>query len=77
MGETLTASVSGIADADGLTDPGYTYQWLRVVVVGGGTSNITGATASTYTLTGDDMGHRGPGAGDVHRRRRHRRDGDQ
>ena len=76
-GETLTASVSGIADADGLTNPGYTYQWIRVVIVGGGTSNIAGATASTYTLTGDDVGHTGPGAGDVYRRRQHRRDGDQ
>ena len=57
-GEILTASVSGIADADGLTTPGYTYQWIRVVIVGGGTSDITGATASTYTLTGDDVTHR-------------------
>ena len=57
-GETLTASVSGIADADGLTTPGYTYQWIRVLIVGGGTSNIAGATASTYTLTGDDVTHR-------------------
>ena len=57
-GEILTASVSGIADANGLTNPGYTYQWIRVLTVGGGTSNIAGATASTYTLTGDDVGHR-------------------
>ena len=57
-GEILTASVSGIADADGLTNPGYTYQWIRVVPFGGGTSNIAGATASTYTLTGDDVTHR-------------------
>ena len=58
MGEILTASVSGIADADGLTNPGYTYQWIRVVTLGGGTSNIAGATGSTYTLTGDDVTHR-------------------
>ena len=57
-GDTLTASVSGIADSDGLTNSSYTYQWIRVVIVGGGTSNIAGATASTYTLTGDDVGHR-------------------
>ena len=57
-GEILTASVSGIADADGLTNPGYTYQWIRVNRQGGGTSNIAGATASTYTLTGDDVTHR-------------------
>ena len=58
LGEILTTSVSGIADADGLTTPGYTYQWLRVLRQGGGTSNIAGATASTYTLTGGDVEHR-------------------
>ena len=58
VGEILTASVSGIADADGLTTPGFTYQWIRVVISGGGTSNIAGATASTYTLTADDVTHR-------------------
>ena len=79
VGEILTASVSGIADADGLTNSSYTYQWIRVLNSnsGGGTSNIAGATASTYTLTGDDVDAQSPGAGDVHRRRRHRRDGDQ
>ena len=52
--------MSGIADADGLTTPGYTYQWRRVLNSnsGGGTSDIAGATASTYTLTGDDVTHR-------------------
>ena len=30
-GRTLTASTTGISDADGLTSPGYGYQWLRVV----------------------------------------------
>ena len=57
-GEILTASVSGIADANGLTNPGYTYQWIRVLRQSGGTSNIAGATASTYTLTADDVTHR-------------------
>ena len=56
-GDTLPASVSGIADAEGLTTPGYTYQWIRVPVVGAA-SNIAGATASTYTLTADDVTHR-------------------
>ena len=41
-GETLTASVSGIADADGLTNPGYTYQWIRVPVIGGGRATLPG-----------------------------------
>ena len=57
-GEILTASVSGIADADGLTNPGYTYQWIRVPAIVHFASNIAGATASTYTLAGDDVGHR-------------------
>ena len=30
VGETLTASTTGIADADGLTSVSYTYQWIRV-----------------------------------------------
>ena len=27
VGQTLTAATSGIMDTDGLTSPGYTYQW--------------------------------------------------
>ena len=30
VGETLTADPSLIMDANGLTSPGYTYQWIRV-----------------------------------------------
>ena len=30
VGQTLTADTSGITDADGLTTPGWTYQWVRV-----------------------------------------------
>ena len=29
VGHTLTADTSGIGDRDGLTSPGYTYQWQR------------------------------------------------
>ena len=57
VGETLTASTSGIADADGLTTVSYRYQWIRVD--GDGTSNavdIPGATANTYTLATADAG---------------------
>ena len=45
VGETLTADTSGIADADGLTNVSYSYQWVS----NDGTSdtNITGATDST------------------------------
>ena len=50
VGETLTADTSGIADADGLASVSYTYQWLA------DDADISGATDSTYTLTGDDEG---------------------
>ena len=29
VGETLTADTTGIADADGLTNVSYSYQWTR------------------------------------------------
>ena len=54
VGETLTADVSGIADADGLTSVAYSYQWIS----NDGTSDthIAGATSSTYTLMTTDVG---------------------
>ena len=53
IGQTLTASTGGIMDADGLTTPGYTYQW---VLVDGTDVDISGATASAYTLVAADRG---------------------
>ena len=54
VGETLTAQTSGIADADGLNSPKFTYQWVSC---GGPTDVcILGATDSTYTLVADDEG---------------------
>ena len=50
VGMTLTAGTTNIMDTDGLTTPGYTYQWLRAG------SNISGATSNTYTLTSSDYG---------------------
>ena len=50
VGETLSASVAGIADADGLTNVSYAYQWLDA------DADIAGATATTYTLTDADAG---------------------
>ena len=50
VGETLTASTSGIADVDGLTNVSYSYQWIA------GGSDIDGATGSTYTLTSSEQG---------------------
>ena len=54
VGETLTADTSGIADADGLDDVSYSYQWIRSD--GGADTDIEGETASAYTLTTSDQG---------------------
>ena len=53
VGQDLTASTSGISDADGLSGVTYSYQWL---LVDGGDSDISGATSSTYTLQTADNG---------------------
>ena len=54
VGETLTADTSGIADADGLTNVSYSYQWISID--GTSDTDIAGATDSTYTLVADDEG---------------------
>ena len=54
VGETLTAATSGIADADGLTNVAYSYQW--VANDGSTDTAISGATNSTYTLVAADEG---------------------
>ena len=54
VGQTLTAGTTGIMDADGLTSVSYAYQWIRVD--GGTETNISGATASAYTLVAADQG---------------------
>ena len=53
-GEALTASTSGIADDDGLTNVTYSYQWVRND--GSSDTDILGATDSTYTLVAADQG---------------------
>ena len=50
VGETLSASTSGISDADGLANATFTYQWLA------DDADISGATGSTYTLVAGDVG---------------------
>ena len=50
VGETLTADTSGIADADGLSNAAFSYQWLA------DDTALAGATASTYTLADADAG---------------------
>ncbi len=61
VGRTLTAGTSGISDRNGKSkaengDVGfaYTYQWVRVD--GGTETDISGETASTYTLAMADLG---------------------
>ena len=53
VGQTLTASTTGITDDDGLATPGWTYQWIRVDTEGTET-DIPGATSQTYTLVSGD-----------------------
>ena len=54
VGQTLTASTSGISDGDGLDDVSYSYQWIRND--GTNDSDISGATSSTYALVDADEG---------------------
>ena len=55
VGQMLTAGTTAIMDADGLTSVSYTYQWIRVATDNTET-NISSATASTYTLVAADQG---------------------
>ena len=52
VGEELTASTSGISDADGLDHASFAYQWIRTG------ADIQGATGSTYTPVAADEGKR-------------------
>ena len=52
VGETLTASTSGISDADGLDDARFAHQWMRA------NADIPGATGPTYTAVAADEGRR-------------------
>ena len=55
VGQTLTASTSGIADADGLSNAAFSYQWIASD--GTTDTDISGATSSTYTLLAADEGN--------------------
>ena len=54
VGETLTASVSEIADEDGLGGATFTYQWIRSD--GSTDTVIADATQASYTLISADQG---------------------
>ena len=51
IGNTLGVSLMSVSDDNGLTGASHTYQWLR------GSSAISGATSSTYTVVKADGGH--------------------
>ena len=50
VGQTLSADTTNITDTDGLANVVFNYQWLADDV------EIAGATASSHTLTDDDLG---------------------
>ena len=50
VGGTLTANTTGIADADGLVNASFTYQWLA------DDTEISGATGSSYVVATADAG---------------------
>ena len=49
-GQTLTADISGVSDADGINTGTNAYQWLRDGL------DINNARSNTYTLTSEDVG---------------------
>ena len=50
VGETLTATTTGVSDADGLVNASFTYQWLA------DDTDISGATGSSYVVATADEG---------------------
>ena len=53
VGEVLTADTSGIDDPDGLTNPRFTWQWIRTS--GSTVTQISEATAATYAVVAADV----------------------
>ena len=56
VGETLTATTSGVADADGMTGAAFAYQWIRQDLATQTDTDIEGATDSIYTVAAEDAG---------------------
>ena len=56
LGDTITADVSGITDANGLPlDAGFTYEWISLLE---GIATTRATTEPAYTVTGTDVGSR-------------------
>ena len=57
VGQPLAVDLTGIEDADGLTNASYSYQWVRVDADAlSNEVDITDATDATYTLVDADLG---------------------
>ena len=54
IGEVLTATTSGIADADGLENASFSYRWVRHEPLANTDTDIPGATGSTYKVARQD-----------------------
>ena len=54
-GETLTAATSSISDDNGLANAAFAYQWIHTAT--DSEAYIPAATASSYLLSSDDLGH--------------------
>ena len=68
VGQTLTAGTTAIMDANGLTTPGYTYQWIRTAA-GVDTNICLRGDGERLHAGGGRPGHDGQGDGELHRRR--------
>ena len=55
-GETLTATTDGIEDEDGLSSPGFSYQWVRHDLATVTDTDIDGETGAAYIVTDEDEG---------------------
>ena len=54
VSQSLIADVSGIADANGVSDDAFAFQWIRVDA--GAETDIDGASGQSYFPTDDDIG---------------------
>ena len=66
VGQTLTASTTGISDTDGLPSA-FAYQWKRVDSDGMSNPTNIGTNSATYTLTDSEVGKKVLSRGQLHR----------